>query len=51
MKGAVAAVSKGTAALFFAPAKRGRFSPDSRLPMLYFVKPIGFKVFQFKVSR
>ena len=34
MKGAVAAVSKGTAALFY-----------TRLPMLYFVKPVGFRVF------
>jgi hypothetical protein len=37
MKGAVAAVSKGTAALFL--------SRDTRLPMLYFVKPVGFRVF------
>ena len=41
MKGAVAAVSKGTAAHFF----EARSAPDTRLPMLYFLKPVGFRVF------
>jgi len=59
MKGAVAAASKGAAALFCwrdvgadEPACRIavllvqlHFSPDTRSPMLYFVKPIGFTVF------
>ena len=35
MKGAVAAVSKGAAALFWLGAG----------PLLYFLKPVGFKVF------